>query len=87
MDAMGDAQVIRRIRNTEILRELVIYRANVLAVEAALYYGASNPDQIKASHDSYQMRYAQLMREPKVPVDQTGGGSSAQPQRLPVWRR
>jgi len=87
MDAMGDAQVIRRIRNTEVLRELTIYRANMLAVEAALYYGASNPDQIKASHDAYQARYDMLMREPKVPTDQTGGGSSAQPQRLPVFRR
>jgi hypothetical protein len=87
MDALGDEQVIRRIRDTQVIRELTIYRANVVAQEASLFAGGTNVDQVKAAQDLYEQRYKQLIREPKVPVDQTGGGSSAQPVRLPAWRR
>jgi hypothetical protein len=87
LDALGDEQVIRRIRDTQVIRDLTIYRANVLAQEAALFSGGSNAEQVKAARDLYEMRYAQLIREPKIPVDQIGGGSSAQANRLPAWRR
>jgi hypothetical protein len=87
MDALGDAQLVRRIRDTEVLRELVIYRANVLAQEAAVFGASGNLEMRKFADELYQRRYNQLVREPKVPVDQTGGGSSAEPRRLPIWRR
>lgn len=87
MDCLGDEQVIRRIRNTEVLRDLTIYRANVLAQEASLFGGGNNADIVKAARDAFQMRYDQLMREPKVPVDQTGFGASQVPLRAPAWRR
>jgi hypothetical protein len=87
MDALGDAQVVRRIRDTQVIRELTIHRANVLAQEAALFNGGTNAEQVKAAHDLYQQRYDLLIREPKVPMDQTGGGSSSQATRLPAWRR
>lgn len=87
MDALGDNEVVRRIRNTEVLRELTIYRANVIAQEAAMFGDGSNADQVKAAQDLYEARYKLLLREPKVPVDQAGGGASAQAQRLPAWRR
>jgi hypothetical protein len=87
MDSLGDDQLVRRIRNTEVVRELVICRANVIAVEAMAIAGASNAEQVQLARDIYEQRYKQLIREPKVPVDQTGGGSSAQANRLPAWRR
>ena len=87
MDALGDAQLVRRIRNTEVVRELVVYRANMIAVEASAIAGASNAEQVKLAGELYEQRYLQLLREPKVPTDATGGGSSAQPQREPAWRR
>lgn len=87
LDAMGDDQVIRRIRNTEVLRELVIQRANVVALEASLMENPSNIDAVNQARDLYERRYKQLVREPKVPTDQTGGGASAQATRLPAWRR
>lgn len=87
MDCLGDDQVIRRIRNTEIIRELTIYRANILLQEAQLFAGGVNADQVKAAHDAYQARYEQLMREPKIPIDQTGQGASQVPTRAPAWRR
>lgn len=87
MDCLGDEQVIRRIRNTEVLRELTIYRANVLAQEASLFNGGTNADLVTAARASYQARYDQLMREPKVPVDQTGQGASQVPLRAPAWGR
>jgi hypothetical protein len=86
MDAVGDAQLLRRIRNTEVLRELVMYRANVLVVQNQVVNGA--PVQtLDVARDLYEQRYNSLLREPKVPTDNTGGGSSGQAQRLPVWRR
>lgn len=87
MDAFGDNQVVRRIRDTQVLRELVVFRANLIAQEASLFHGGSNAEMVKAAQDLYGARYDMLIREPKVPVDQTGGGASAQANRLPAWRR
>ena len=87
MDALGDEQVIRRIRDTQVIRELTIFRANVLSQEASLFAGGSNAEMVKAAQDLYEQRYKTLIREPKVPADQTGGGASSQGTRLPAWRR
>jgi hypothetical protein len=87
IDALADEQVLRRVRDTQVIRDLTIYRANVLAQEASLFSGGTNVEQVKAAQDLYETRYTQLIREPKIPVDQTGGGSSAQPNREPAWRR
>lgn len=87
MDLLGDNQALRRIRNTEVIRDLVIARANVMASENAVLAGGSNLDAVRTAREIYDRRYDQLMREPKVPVDQTGGGASAVAERLPAWRR
>jgi len=39
------------------------------------------------ARDLYDQRYNSLIREPKVAVDQTGGGANAEAVRLPVFRR
>lgn len=87
MDALGDDQALRRIRNTEILRELVIHRANVLAAEAHVFAGTGTRDALLTARELYGERYKQLLREPKFQVDATGAGQSAQARRLPAFRR
>lgn len=87
LDALADAQLLRRVRNTEVLRELVIYRANLLSVESNVTANGVARDALEVARELYQQRYDQLLREPKVPVDNTGGGSSGQARRLPPWRR
>ena len=46
LDAIADNQALRRIRNTEILAELTLYRANLLAVEANVMAGAADAGQL-----------------------------------------
>jgi hypothetical protein len=87
LDALGDDQVLRLIRNTEVLRELTIYRANLIAQEASLFHGGANIEQVRVADELYQARFNRLIREPKVPVDQTGDGTSAPANRLAAWRR
>lgn len=86
-DAMGDGEVLRRIRNTEILRELTIYRANVLSMQAAVLSGSVAPALLAEAERLYDRRYNQLMREPKFQADQLGDGSATAARRLPAWRR
>lgn len=87
LDAMGDAQVIRRIRNTEVLRELVAFRANLIQQENAVLAGRQDTSGVDAARKLYGERYDRLLREPKIPVDQGGNGASSQAVRLPAWRR
>jgi hypothetical protein len=87
MDMIGDDQLARRVRDTQVLSELVVYRANVVAQEASIFAGGGSADALKLAQDGYERRYRQLIREPKVPVDQTGGGSAGEPRRAPAFRR
>lgn len=86
-DAMGDGHVLRQIRDTQVLTELVVYRSNLMAIEAHVMAGAERGDAATAARDLYERRYKQLIREPKVAVDAGGGGGGAPAQRLPLWRR
>lgn len=89
IDAMGDNQALRRIRNTEIVAELVVARANMLMAENAVLAGGGAEARIAydLSKSVYTELYNRLLREPKFQVDQTSGGESAQARRLPVFRR
>lgn len=87
MDALGDGQLLRRIRDTQVLAELVKYRANVLLVQNHVMRGGTDPAVLKVAEGAYEKRYRQLLREPKIPVDQTGGGSNGEAKRTPPWRR
>ncbi len=87
MDALADAQLLRRIRDTQVLSELVVYRANLLAVQNNVIANGQPIDTLTVARDLYQQRYVSLIREPKVAADQTGGGSNGQAKRLPAFRR
>lgn len=90
MDALGDDQVLRRMRDTEVIRELTIFRANLIAVEASAFAGnesAFDQQRIALARELYSQRYDQLMRQPKIPADQMGGGAAMDPIRLAISRR
>lgn len=87
MDALGDDQALRRFRNTDVVKELVIHKANAIAIRNQVMAGSANLDGLKTAEDLYTKRYQQLVREPKIPVDPAGGGAAAEGQRLPLWRR
>ena len=72
---------------TEILRELVIYRANLIAAEAKVFAGTGSTTAQELAAKLYTARYDQLLREPKVQVDQIGGGAAAAAVRATAWRR
>jgi len=87
MDAMTDALLLRRVRNTEVLRELVVYRANLIHIENQVMNGNLSPTALEAAQKIYTQRYGTLVREPKFPTDAAGGGASSQTPRLPATRR
>lgn len=87
MDALADAVLLRKVRNTEILRELVILRANLCMLENQAMSGSGNAEGLQLAQGVYRQRYDQLLREPKVPTDAGDGGASSPSPRLPVFRR
>lgn len=87
LDLLGDAQTARKIRDTFILGELTIFKANLMAAEHSILAGRADTAALKVAQDLYMQRYNQLAREPKFAVDNAGSGASAQPARLPAWRR
>lgn len=87
MDALADAVLLRKVRNTEVLRDLVIYRANMLVAENQVIAGSGSTTALELATRLYTQRYEQLVREPKFPTDSGGGGASGQSPRLPITRR
>lgn len=87
LDAMADNQALRRIRNTEIVAELTVHRANVMIAEGQVLAGSADPKILDVAQKIYRQRYDQLVREPKFQVDQTSAGESSQARRLPLMRR
>ncbi len=87
MDALGDAKVLNRIRDTQVLRELLILKANLLAVQNQVIAGGGNLDGVTIARDLYAQRYQQLIAEPKVPVDAANTGAGARARSLPVWSK
>jgi hypothetical protein len=86
-DLLGDAQTMRKVRDTDIVGELTMYKAVVMAAANNVLAGRADKSAVDVAEDLYKQRYNQLAREPKFPVDTAGSGASAQPQRLPAWRR
>ncbi len=86
MDALGDGQVLRRIRDADVLRELVINRANLIRLENQLMATGANPQGVDLARELYRARFNQLMKEAKYQTDQTGDGSATASRRLPPWR-
>lgn len=87
LDLLADDQAQRRIRDTEVMAELVKLRANLMSVEHQVMLGASGADALGLARDLYNQRYQQLIRSPKVAIDPAGGGAGAAGKFMPLWRR
>jgi hypothetical protein len=87
MDALTDAQLVRKIRDTQVLVELVKYRANVLSAQNNVMHNGAEIGVLTVARDLYDQRYGALIREPKVAVDQGGGGAGGEAVRFPAFRR
>lgn len=87
MDVMGDAKALRRVRETNVLRELVMARAVLCSAEQNALAGATRLDQLEVARSIFSQRYQQLIREPKIPIDPGEGGAGAPARREPLWRR
>lgn len=87
LDALTDAQLVRRVRDTQVLSDLVKYRANLLAMQNDVMAGRRDTQAFTLAQDLYDRRYNALIREPKVAIDQSGGGANGEAIRLPAFRR
>lgn len=87
LDLMVDNQALRRIRDVQVISELLIYRANLIAAEAQAMNGSGDIGILTLAQKLYAQRYDQLLREVKVAVDQGGAGANDQGRRLPAFIR
>ena len=71
----------------ELVAELVITRAQLLAIEDAVAMGgAVDAQRYEMARKVYEQRYAQSIRAPVAPID-TGGGAAVANRPTPLWRR
>lgn len=87
-DLYADGKADQAIRNAEIVAELVIVRAQLLATEDAVAMGAAvDPQRYEMASKVYRQRYDQLLRAPVAPLDTAGGGAAVANRPTPLWRR
>jgi hypothetical protein len=88
LDMLTDGKAFRWLRHLDVVNELVAYRAveRAAAVRVA-NFGVGFNASYQLALDAYERRYRQLIREPKVPLLATPGGSAGEAVRLPLTRR
>lgn len=87
-DLYGDNKADQAIRNAEMVAELTIVRAHLLAIEDAIGMGGNvDAQRYEMARKVYEQRYAQFIRAPVAPVDPSGGGASTANRPTPLWRR
>lgn len=90
MDLRGDGKLGRWLRNSDVVGELVICRANLLAIEDGALRGVKTRDQLVAAQLIYRQRYEQLVREPHTTLATSPGGAErpvSAARRAPLFRR
>lgn len=87
LDAFADSQLVRRMRDTQVVADLVKYRANLLAMQNDVMAGRRDISALTVAQDAYDRRYNQLVREPKIAVDQGGNGANGEARRQPAFVR
>ena len=84
----GDGKADQAIRNTELVAELVMARAELFAMDRRLRNGADvSANAYQSVKDEYTQVYQQLIRAPIAPMDPTGAGASTTNRPTPLWRR
>lgn len=87
-DLYADQLADQAVRNPEVLAELVMTRANVMAIEDAINRGGIvDPGRYEIADKVFTQRYQQLARSPVLTVDKTGGGASSTVAPSTLWRR
>jgi hypothetical protein len=78
MDLYQDRRADQAMRNAEAIAELVMTRAMLLKIDDDILRGADVDERrLTRAQDFYKQRYNSLIRSPVMPVDTSGGGSSA----------
>lgn len=87
-DLYADGKADQAVRNAEMVTELVLVRAQLLAVEDTIGMGGDVSGQrYEMAQRVNAQRYQQFIRAPIAPVDISGGGASQPISPLPLWRR
>ncbi len=87
-DLYADGKADQAVRNAELVAELVIVRAQLLAVEDAIGMGGDVSGQrYEMAQRVYTQRYQQFVRAPVLPVDTSGGGAATPAPKSPLMVR
>jgi len=88
LDLLADEKATRWLRHLDVMNELVARKAVVLSEELnSTNFGVGVNTTLAQAQERYQQRYDQLIREPKVPIMTSPGGSAFAGDRAPIWRR
>lgn len=87
LDLYQDGKADQMARNGEVIDDLVLHKAASLAEQSRVVLGAGSLDAAEMAASRYQSRFNHLIREPKIPFDQSGDGAGTNAQRLPLFRR
>jgi hypothetical protein len=85
---LADGKLGRWVRYLDVMNDLVAYQAIVLSEGVKVSnFGVGFNASYEAARQDYQQIYDQLIREPKVPIQSTPGGSAQPGTRLPLFVR
>ena len=95
LEAVGDATATRKIRDAQVLRELVQSRAQVIRLEHEVMRGGSRSSDLAVAETRYRNRYSQLVKPlPEVSYVETTeksplakGSEPGVPRRIPKLTR
>lgn len=90
LEMLADGKALRWVRHLDVVNELVVLRAIVVAEAARVQnFGVGFNASYQLALETYERRYRQLIREPKVAtVVASGGAATTSPgQRLPLTVR
>ena len=90
VEAVGDAHAQRKIRDTQVLRELVNIRAHVIQIEHDVMHGRRRSAELALAEERYHACYARLVDTPHVvaaPAPESPGrhkrSEPGTPRRIP----
>lgn len=96
LEAVGDAYATRKIRDAQVLRELVQSRAQVIRLEHEVLHGGSRSSELAVAETRYRNRYSQLVKPLPAEVSYVAtseksplakGSEPGVPRRIPKLTR
>ena len=87
-DLLADGHATRWMRRQDVLGELIVYRAQHMAVELQAIHGVVDSGSVTTARDAYIGRYDQLIRAPMVRIGSSpNGGIVDNRPRRSLWER